>query len=148
MIAMPVISNVPFRSCQIPNCASWNSGAHSESVKKFSPTSSKKGIDSLTSATTIPIVVATEIAAARNSSARMMSSPQRRRATPRGRIPGVAPAVVLAASTLCLPPQAVGLSPSLPRSRGPSPPRTPAPRSSARSGPPRRSRSSCRRRTA
>ena len=78
-IAIPVIRKVPFRSGQIPNWGSANRGVHLPSVKKSKPTSLKKGIDSLSRATRIPTVVRIEITAARKRSARMTSSPGRRR---------------------------------------------------------------------
>jgi hypothetical protein len=97
-IAIPVIRKVPFSSCQIPNDGGLNSGAQSVNAKKSAPTSRKNGIDSSTRAKTIPNVVRIEIAAARKSSARIASSPQRRLATPRGRAPGVAPVTWVPAS--------------------------------------------------
>ncbi len=86
-----MIRKVPTSSGLIPNCGSANSGDHSLSVKNAVPTSSKNGSDSFSSATTIRIVVRTEIAAARKRAARIASSPQRRRRTPRALAPGAAP---------------------------------------------------------
>ena len=64
---MPVTRRVPTSSGRMPNWGSWKSGDHSPSLKKRDPTSWKNGIDSFSSATTIRIVVRTEIAAAANS---------------------------------------------------------------------------------
>src|SRR5688500_12748904 len=84
----------------MPYCGSAKSGDHFESVKKRVPTSPKNETDSSTSAKTIPIVIRIEISAARNNRPRMTSSPQRRRAAPRGIAPGAAPADRVPASTL------------------------------------------------
>ena len=94
---MNVIRKVPITSGRTPKLGGSKSGVHLPPERKSQrPTLPKKSIVSRSSAITIPVVVRTEISAARISSALMISSPQRRRAAPNAGT-GRAPAAVVVA---------------------------------------------------
>ena len=100
-MAMRVVAKVPATSGRTPKLGGLKSGDHFvPNRKSWIGTARRKTIVSSTSAKMIPIVVSSEISAARSRTPLMTDSPQRRRAARRRGASGrpLRPTAVVAAS--------------------------------------------------